>query len=75
MVGERGPEMFVPKVSGTIVTTSALERYTRANNNGAAAAAAPSNNIVVTVNNPVPAAAEDSITRRMKVLANSGLFG
>jgi len=76
MVGERGPEMFVPKVSGTIVTTSALERYTRTNDSkGAASSAAPANNIVVTVNNPVPAAAEDSITRRMKVLANSGLFG
>jgi hypothetical protein len=76
LVGERGPEMFVPNVSGTIVTNSALERYTRTRqtqpgkdeiNKG--------NNINVVVNNPVPAAAEDSITRRMKVLANSGLFG
>lgn len=75
MVGERGPEMFIPKVSGTIVTNSALERYTRVRGAETAAASAPGNNIVVTVNNPVPAAAEDSITRRMKVLANSGLFG
>lgn len=76
MVGERGPEMFVPKVSGTIVTNSALERYTRTRpmreSDDKAGAA---NNIVVTVNNPVPEAAQDSITRRMKVLANSGLFG
>lgn len=76
VVGERGPEMFVPRVSGTIVTTSALERYTRTRESGAGNTAAPaSNNISVTVNNPVPAAAEDSITRRMKVLSNSGLFG
>jgi len=76
LVGERGPEMFVPNTSGTIVTNSALERYTRTRTTGADKnGASPSNNIVVTVNNPVPAAAEDSITRRMKVLANSGLFG
>ena len=29
MVGEKGPEMFIPKVSGTIVTNNALDRYTR----------------------------------------------
>lgn len=76
VVGEKGPEMFVPKVSGTIVTNNALERYTQVKNkelqpgNGA-----NGNSIMVTVNNPVPQAAEDSITRRMKVLANSGMFG
>lgn len=76
MVGERGPEMFIPKVSGTIVTNSALDRYTRTKEtNTAANSQSPANNIVVTVNNPVPAAAEDSITRRMKVLSNQGLFG
>jgi hypothetical protein len=76
VVGERGPELFVPKVSGTIVTNSALERYSRTRASSPSSAAAQSaNNIVVTVNNPVPQAAEDSITRRMKVLANSGLFG
>lgn len=76
LVGERGPEMFVPKVSGTIVTTSALERYTRTKPAGAPTQqAAAANNIMVTVNNPVPEAAQDSITRRMKVLANSGMFG
>lgn len=76
IVGERGPELFVPKVSGTIVTNSALERYSRTRTSSPSSAAAQSaNNIVVTVNNPVPQAAEDSITRRMKVLANSGLFG
>jgi|GEM_PF-5209292 len=76
LVGERGPEMFVPKVSGTIVTTSALERYTRTKPAGASTQqAAAANNIMVTVNNPVPEAAQDSITRRMKVLANSGMFG
>ena len=75
MVGERGPEMFVPKVSGTIVTNSALERYTRVKEpNGNMTSSSP-NNISVTVNNPVPEAAQDSITRRMKVLANSGMFG
>jgi TP901 family phage tail tape measure protein len=76
LVGERGPEIFVPKVSGTIVTNSAMDRYTRTREvtQGASTTSAP-NNIVVTVNNPVPEAAEDSITRRMKVLANSGLFG
>ena len=76
LVGEKGPEMFIPKVSGTIVTNSALERYTRVrDNSGSVQQGKQSNNIVVTVNNPVPAAAEDSITRRMKVLSNSGLFG
>lgn len=76
MVGERGPEMFVPKVSGTIVTNSALERYTRVRQPVAGGPTeSTSNNITVTVNNPVPEAAEDSITRRMKVLATSGLFG
>jgi hypothetical protein len=68
--------MFIPKVSGTIVTTSALDRYTRTKQTPLSRQEeAPSKTIVVTVNNPVPAAAEDSITRRMKVLANSGLFG
>lgn len=76
LVGEIGPEMFIPKVSGTIVTSSALERYTRVRQRDTSSgAAAMGNNIVVTVNNPVPEAAQDSITRRMKVLANSGLFG
>jgi TP901 family phage tail tape measure protein len=76
LVGERGPEMFVPKVSGTIVTTSALDRYTRTRPNREQAQQSPAaNNIMVTVNNPVPEAAQDSITRRMKVLANSGMFG
>lgn len=76
LIGERGPEMFVPKVSGTIVTTSALERYTRTKPAVAPTQqAAAANNIMVTVNNPVPEAAQDSITRRMKVLANSGMFG
>jgi hypothetical protein len=75
MVGERGPEMFVPKVSGTIVTSSALDRYTRVREKNAVSTAGNGNNIVVTVNNPVPEAAQDSITRRMKVLANSGMFG
>jgi hypothetical protein len=76
IVGEKGPEMFVPKVSGTIVTNTALERYTRTRPSRTDSSRQDAgNNIVVTVNNPVPAAAEDSITRRMKVLANSGLFG
>ena len=76
IVGERGPEMFVPNTSGTIVTNSALERYTRVRSTDSSGAASTSgNNIVVTVNNPVPEAAQDSITRRMKVLSNSGLFG
>jgi hypothetical protein len=76
MVGERGPEMFLPKVPGTIVTTNALDRYTRTR--GMQTSANQTNQerpINVIVNNPVPQAAEDSITRRMKVLANSGLFG
>ena len=75
LVGERGPEMFVPKVSGTIVTSSALDRYTRVREKSAVGATGSGNNIVVTVNNPVPQAAEESITRRMKVLTNSGMFG
>ena len=76
MVGERGPEMFVPKVSGTVVSASALDRYTRVKQAGPSSQDdATGKTIVVTVNNPVPAAAEESITRRMKVLANSGLFG
>lgn len=76
MVGERGPEMFLPKVSGTIVTTNALERYVRtrtAQNSGTQTGQDRPINVVV--NNPVPQSAEESITRRMKVLANSGLFG
>ena len=76
MVGEKGPEMFIPKVSGTIVTNNALDRYTRTKetqtNNQRQNSA---NSIMVTVNNPVPQAAEESITRRMKVLSNQGLFG
>ena len=75
LVGERGPEMFVPKVSGTIVTNSALERYTRVKEPNSNMTSSAPNNISVTVNNPVPEAAQDSITRRMKVLANSGMFG
>ena len=75
MVGEKGPEMFVPKVSGTIVTSSALDRYTRVREKSGDQAPSGASNISVTVNNPVPQAAEDSITRRMKVLANSGMFG
>ena len=76
IVGEKGPEMFIPKVSGTIVTNNALDRYTRTKetqtNNQRQNSA---NSIMVTVNNPVPQAAEESITRRMKVLSNQGLFG
>ena len=75
LVGERGPDMFVPKVSGTIVTNSALERYTRVKEPNSNMTSSAPNNISVTVNNPVPEAAQDSITRRMKVLANSGMFG
>lgn len=75
LVGEKGPEMFVPKVSGTIVTSSALSRYTRVKEKSMDSAASTGSNINVTVNNPVPEAAQDSITRRMKVLANSGMFG
>ncbi len=76
MVGERGPEMFLPQVSGTIVSASALDRYVRTpQKNPVRDRDSASNSIAVTVNNPVPAAAEESITRRMKVLANSGLFG
>jgi len=76
MVGEMGPEMFIPKVSGTIITNNALDRYTRTRQTKTAdSSQGTANNIVVTVNNPVPQAAEESITRRMKVLTNSGLFG
>lgn len=76
LIGERGPELFLPKVSGTIVTNSALDRYTRVSQRGTNnTTGAPGNNIVVTVNNPVPEPAAESITRRMRVLANSGLFG
>ena len=76
MVGEMGPEMFIPKVSGTIITNNALDRYTRTRQTKTAdSSQGTPNNIVVTVNNPAPQAAEESITRRMKVLSNSGLFG
>lgn len=75
LIGEKGPEMFVPKVSGTIVTSSALSRYTRVKEKSMDSVASTGSNINVTVNNPVPEAAQDSITRRMKVLANSGMFG
>lgn len=76
MVGEKGPEMFIPKVSGTIVTNNALERYSRTRQaSGGARQQEMTKSINVVVNNPVPQAAEESITRRMKVLANSGLFG
>ena len=71
-----GPEKFIPKVSGTIITNNALDRYTRTRQTKTAdSSQGTANNIVVTVNNPVPQAAEESITRRMKVLTNSGLFG
>jgi TP901 family phage tail tape measure protein len=76
LVGEKGPEMFLPNVSGTVVTASALERYTRVKSSMTSSSQQGSgNNIEVNVYNPTPEPAADSITRRMKVLSNNGLFG
>ena len=76
MIGEKGPEMFLPNVSGTVVTASALERYTRVRSSMTSGGQqGAGNNIEVNVYNPTPEPAADSITRRMKVLSNNGLFG
>lgn len=76
IVGERGQELFLPGVSGTIVTASALERYVRVKTSASSQQAAGANNqFAINVYNPTPEAASDSISRRMKALASSGLFG
>jgi TP901 family phage tail tape measure protein len=73
VVGEKGPELIVP-LSGLGVTT-ALQNLVPVGSGGTQQA--PSSNQVfnITVNNPVPETASDSISRRMKSLANAGLFG
>ena len=73
VVGENGPELIVP-LSGLGVTT-ALQNLVPA---GAGSSQQPSSSnqvFNITVNNPVPEAASDSISNRMKSLANAGLFG
>jgi TP901 family phage tail tape measure protein len=76
LVGERGPELFIPGKFGTVVAASALERYARVRGTtGAQAGAGTNNQFSINVYNPTPEPASDSISRRMKVLANNGLFG
>lgn len=73
VVGENGPELIVP-LSGLGVTT-ALQNLVPA---GAGSSQQPSSSnqvFNITVNNPLPETASDSISRRMKSLANAGLFG
>jgi hypothetical protein len=73
MVGEAGPELVIPL--SKLNTTTALERYTNVKPSMSEGKASNSQVFNITVNNPVPETASDSISRRMKSLSNSGLFG
>ena len=73
MVGEAGPELVIPL--SKLNTTTALERYTNVKPSMSDSKASNNQVFNITVNNPVPETASDSISRRMKSLSNSGLFG
>ena len=73
-IGEAGPEMVVP-LNGVGVTT-ALERLSAVRGMNTEKTSGGREQIFnITVNNPVPETASDSISRRMKLLSNAGLFG
>lgn len=73
VVGENGPELIIP-LSGLGVTT-ALQNLSPVGSTGTQQPTSSNQVFNITVNNPVPETASDSISRRMKSLANAGLFG
>ena len=76
VVGELGPELFIPKQGGTIIPTTALERYAPSNRTGSSSSSSrETNQINVTINNPEPERASDSIARRVQNMSALGLFG
>lgn len=73
-IGEAGPEMVVP-LNGVGVTT-ALERLSAVRSMNTETTSGGREQIFnITVNNPVPETASESISRRMRSLSTSGLFG
>jgi hypothetical protein len=76
IVGELGPELFIPKQGGTIIPTTALERYAPSNKTvSSSSSSREANQINVTINNPEPERASDSIARRVQNMSALGLFG
>lgn len=75
LVGEKGPELFVPKSGGTIVPNTALQSYTTSGSSSSGSSSANGNNFNINVYNPTPEAASDSIGRTMRNLSYTGLFG
>ena len=76
VVGELGPELFIPKQGGTIIPTTALERYAPSNKTvSSSSSSRDANQINVTINNPEPERASDSIARRVQNMSALGLFG
>ena len=75
LVGEKGPELFVPKSGGTIVPNTALQSYTTSGSSSPGSSSANGNNFNINVYNPTPEAASDSIGRTMRNLSYTGLFG
>jgi len=76
VVGELGPELFIPKQGGTIIPTTALERYTPSDRTvSSSSSSREPNQINVTINNPEPERASDSIARRVQNMSALGLFG
>lgn len=76
IVGELGPELFIPRQGGTIIPTTALERYAPSRSaSSSSSSSGDGNQINVTINNPVPETASDSIARRVQNMSALGLFG
>lgn len=76
IVGEVGPELFIPKQGGTIIPTTALERYSTPKSvSSSSVSNKEGNTINFTINNPVPETASDSIARRVQNMSALGLFG
>lgn len=74
IVGEEGPELFIPRSTGTIVPNTELQRYTKTSA-ASGSSSVTSNSFNVNVYNPVPETASDSIGRKLRDLSYSGLFG
>jgi len=73
-IGENGPEMVVP-LNGVGVTT-ALERLSAVRSMKTETTSGGREQIFnITVNNPVPETASESISRRMRSLSTTGMFG
>jgi hypothetical protein len=79
IVGEKGPELFMPRTNGNILKTTALEKLTRERNDlknrEMESGSGKNYQYYITINNPVPETASDSISRRMKAMSTSGQFG